>query len=295
MFFRLLGRVQVENADTSLVIASAPIRGLLAALLLEEGRFVTVEQLMGSLWESPPDSARKNLRLHVARLRGQLASLGLRERLGTLRGGGGGYRLLAAPEEVDAIRFKRLTDRGFAELRARSVSTAEATLAEALKLWQGSIGQDCTASERLRARFAAFDELHLTTRERLVEARLCRGRTIELVPEILDILTAAPFRENSWAHLMRAYYLGGDAAGAISAWDRATATLGDRLGLDLSAELRELHLSVLRRDDDAVRGPVAPGPGSAHPVTVRPRRAAGRRPAPRSRVALTGPSGCPPV
>ncbi|WP_449063208.1 AfsR/SARP family transcriptional regulator [Planomonospora algeriensis] len=276
MFFRLLGRVQVESAGASVVVTSAPIRGLLAALLLEEGRFVTVEQLMDSLWDSPPDSARKNLRLHVARLRSQLASLGLRERLSTLRGGGGGYRLLAAPEEVDVIQFKRLTARGFAELRARRVSTAETTLVEALRLWQGSAGQDCTASGRLRSRFAAFDELHLTARERLVEARLLRGRTIELVPEILDILTAAPFRENSWAHLMRACYLGGDAAGAISAWDRAAATLGDRLGLDLSAELRELHLAVLRRDDDAVRGPLAPRPdecpGTAHPVTVRPRR-----------------------
>ncbi|GII04333.1 AfsR/SARP family transcriptional regulator [Planobispora takensis] len=280
MLFRLLGRVQVETGDTSCVIASAPIRGLLAALLLEEGRFVSVEQLMGSLWDDPPDSARKNLRLHVARLRGQLAPLGLRERLSTLRGGGGGYRLLAAPEEVDAVQFKRLTARGFTELLARCAGAAETTLARALQLWQGPIGQDCTASERLRSRFVALDELHLTARERLVEARLCRGRTIDLIPEILDILAAAPFRETSWAHLMRAYYLGGDVAGAISAWDRATATLGDRLGLDLSAELCDLHLSVLRRDDHAVRGSLVPPPGEpsgrGHSATVHSQRAVGR-------------------
>ncbi|GIH95204.1 BTAD domain-containing putative transcriptional regulator [Planobispora siamensis] len=286
MLFRLLGRVQVETGDTSSVIASAPIRGLLAALLLEEGRFVAVEQLMGSLWDNPPDSARKNLRLHVARLRGQLEPLGLRERLSTLRGGGGGYRLLAVPEEVDAVQFKRLASRGFAELRARCTAAAETTLAQALDLWQGPIGQDCTASGRLRSRFLAFDELHLTARERLVEARLCRGRTIDLIPEILDILAAAPFRETSWAHLMRACYLGGDVAGAISAWDRATVTLGDQLGLDPSAELCNLHLSVLRRDDHAVRGSLAPRPSelsaSGHSTAVRSQRAAGRGRGPRS-------------
>lgn len=262
MLFRLLGHVQVETAGRSVVIKSAPVRGLLAALLLEEGRSVPVEHLLRALWDDPPDSARSNLRLYIARLRRQLAHLGLRERLVTLRGGGGdgGYRLLTAPEEVDVLRFKRLAGRGFAELRRGSTGTAEALLKQALRLWQGPVGQDCTASDQLRSRFAGFDELHLTVRERLVEARLGLGRTIDLIPEILEILAAAPFREASWAHLMRAYYLGGDMAGALSAWDRATATLGDRFGLDLSAELRELHLSVLRRDDHAVRGSFAPRP-----------------------------------
>ncbi|WP_308426448.1 AfsR/SARP family transcriptional regulator [Nonomuraea glycinis] len=255
MLFRLLGSVRIENARTSMSVKSAPVRGVFAALLLEEGRSVPVERLMRSLWDESPDSARKNLRLYMARLRRQLTALSLRERLVTLRGGGGGYRLLIEPDEVDSIRFKRLAAQGFAELRARRTDAAEATFKEALGLWQGPAGQDCAASEQMRARFAALDELHLTVRERLVEARLGLGRTLDLVPEIHDVLAAAPFRETSWAHLMRAHYLGGNAAGAISAWNSATATLSDHLGLDPSAELRELHLSVLRRDDDAIRGP----------------------------------------
>ncbi|MEV0756678.1 AfsR/SARP family transcriptional regulator [Streptosporangium sp. NPDC050280] len=184
--------------------------------------------------------------------------------------------MLIEPDEVDVIRFKRLAAQGFAELRARCTGAAEATLKESLDLWQGPAGQDCAASEQMRARFTALDELHLTVRERLVEARLGLGRTLDLVPELLDILAAAPFRETSWAHLMRAHYLGGNAAGAISAWASATATLSDHLGLDPSAELRELHLSVLRRDDDAIRGPFFrhrnEEPGPAHPAPAWPRR-----------------------
>ncbi|MFD0661895.1 AfsR/SARP family transcriptional regulator [Thermocatellispora tengchongensis] len=207
--------------------------------------------------------------MHVARLRTQLAPLDLREKLVTLRGGGGGYRMLVDPDDVDVVRFKRLAAQGFAELRVQCAGSAEVAFMEALGLWQGPVGQDCTASERLRSRFTALEELHLTVRERLVEARLRLGRTTELIPEILDILAAVPFREASWAHLMRAYYLGGDVAGAVSAWNRATATLGDQLGLDLSAELRELHLSILRRDDRAVRAPYASWPAE-HPGPVNP-------------------------
>ncbi|WP_440102583.1 AfsR/SARP family transcriptional regulator [Streptosporangium sp. H16] len=269
MLFRLLGSVRIENTETSTGVKSAPVRGVLAALLLDEGRSVPVERLMKSLWDESPDSARKNLRLHVARLRSQLTAFSLQERLITLRGGGGGYRLLIEPDEVDAIRFKRLAAQGFAELRARRTGAAEATLKESLGLWQGPAGQDCAASEQMTARFAALDELHLTVRERLVQARLSLGRNLDLVPEILDILAAAPFRETSWAHLMRAHYLGGNAAGAISAWTSATATLNDHLGLDPSAELRELHLSILRRDDDAIRGPSSHHQ-SRHPDPARP-------------------------
>ncbi len=275
MLFRLLGHVRVETARGSVGIESAPVRGVLAALLLEEGRSVPVERLLGLLWEDPPGSARKNLRLHIARLRAQLGELGLRDRLVTLRGGGGegGYRLAARGEEVDAVTFRRLASQGFAELRAGSAATAETSLTTALALWQGPIGQDCTASQRLKARFAAFDELQLTVRERLVEARLELGRTSDLIPEIQEILASAPFRETSWAHLMRAYYLGGDAAGAIDAWNRAGTTLGERLGLDPSAQLRRLHLSILRRDCDAVRSS-SPRAGEP-PMPARVRSIAG--------------------
>ncbi|WP_181871441.1 AfsR/SARP family transcriptional regulator [Sphaerisporangium album] len=223
------------------------------ALLLEEGRLASVDHLLGSLWDDPPDSARTNLRLHIARLRSQLALASLRDRLTTYRGGGGAYRLLVDSDEVDVARFKKLAALGFAELRSGSLTTAETILERALSLWQGPVGQGCTSSQKLRYRFLAFDELRITMRDRLVAARLDMGRTTDLIPEIHEILAIAPYREAAWAHLIRAYYLGGDIAGAISAWDRATATLGDELGLDVSPGLRHLHVSVLRRDDVAVR------------------------------------------
>lgn len=253
MLFRLLGRIQVDTAGRTLLVSSAPVRGVLAALLLEEGRFVPVEQLLRSLWNDPPSSARQNLRLHIARLRNQLSELSLHERLTTLRGGGGGYSLSISPEELDTIRFKRLAEKGRSELRSGLFATAEATLREALLLWRGPIGQDCTASKQLRSRFHSYGDLQVTVRERLVEARLGLGTTTDLIPEIQEILGVAPFRETSWANLIRAYYLGGDISGALAAWDRAMALFLGELGLDPSDKLRELHVSILRRDDAAIR------------------------------------------
>ncbi|MBB6472238.1 AfsR/SARP family transcriptional regulator [Sphaerisporangium rubeum] len=161
--------------------------------------------------------------------------------------------MLAETHEVDTASFRRLAALGLAEMRSGSLRAGESTLERALSLWQGPIGQGCTASLHLKARFHTFDELWITVRERLVGARLTMGRTTDLIPDIREILAVAPFREAAWAHLIRASYLGGDVAGAIRAWDQATRTLSDELGLDVSSALRQLHTAVLRRDDEAVR------------------------------------------
>lgn len=253
MLFRLLGRVQIDTANGTFPIQSAPVRGVLAALLLEEGRFIPVGKLLNALWNDPPSSARQNLRLYIARLRTQLAALSLQERLITLRGGVGGYSLSISPDELDAFRFQHLAEKGGMELQAGSFTRAERALREALSLWRGPIGQDCTASEQLRAQFQTYEKLHLTVRERLVEARLGLGATVDLVPEIRGILEIAPFRETSWADLIRACYLGGDISGALAAWRQVVELFRGELGVDPSIRLRELHAAVLRRDDAAVR------------------------------------------
>jgi DNA-binding SARP family transcriptional activator len=254
--FRLLGPVQVEVGGTAGNLVSAPVCGTLAALLLAEGRFVPVRQMIQSLWDAPPKSAGSNLRLYVARLRSQLnrfdPSLG--SRVLTVRGNGGGaYGLRIHRDELDLVRFRRLAARGCVELGRGSFDTAEVTFADALALWRGPVGPECRASDLLRSRFDALAELQLTVRERLTQARIGLGRSNDLVADIHEILSVAPLREASWVSLVRAHYLGGDLAGAFDAWRQAVSTLSDGLGLDPSSDLRELHRFMVHRDDPAVR------------------------------------------
>lgn len=250
--FQILGRIQIKDGNRVFDIPSAPVRGAMAVLLLEEGSFVSVDHLLLALWDAPPKSAPSNLRLYLSRLRAQLRQRdpALGDKLVTLRGNNGGaYGLLVEPGRVDSSRFKTLATQGIGQLLYGHPQAAEKSLTEALALWSGPIGVDCTASVLLRSRFETLNELRLTARERLVEAQLGLGRSHDLIPEIHDLLRIAPFREASWSNLIRACYLGGDVAGACAAWDRAHSTLRDELGLDVSPDLQRLHLALLRRED----------------------------------------------
>ncbi|MCK2244323.1 MULTISPECIES: AfsR/SARP family transcriptional regulator [unclassified Crossiella] len=258
MRFRLAGRVEVVTGELVVPIASATVRGLFSALLLEAGSYVTRERLIESLWDDPPKSAGENLRGYVWRLRQQLtvAAEGLADRLATLVGHSGGYAMLVPPHQVDVFQFSELAARGSAQLRAGALAEAAASFGHALKLWQGPVGQGCAASRTMQARFRSLEQLQLTVRERLAHVRLVEGRSAELIPDLQTMVGAAPYREVSWALLMRASYLAGDIAGAMATWQAATSTLAEKFGLDPSEEFRNLHLSVLQRDENRVRNGV---------------------------------------
>lgn len=255
MRLHMLGRVEVTVADRCTAISSAPVRGVLAALMLAEGRVVPVQQLLEALWDRPPQSAQNNLRLHVTRLRRQLGAISpvLKDRLVTVRtDSGAGYCLRAAPEELDLAVFRGLAVQGDAERADGRYDEAERTLSTALELWRGPVGQDCTASDRFRRRVAPLDELRLTVCERRAEVGLMLGRTTEVVPDVNDVLRIAPFRERAHANLVRARYLAGDISGALRTWARAARVLREELGLEPSDELFDLQRAMLRRDREAV-------------------------------------------
>ncbi|WP_173019705.1 AfsR/SARP family transcriptional regulator [Streptomyces alkaliphilus] len=223
MLFRVLGRAGVGTGTTEHEVRGPVARGLLTLLVLEEGRPVTPGRLVSSLWDDPPEAARRNVASHVTELRRQLAAClpEAAERLLTVSGPEGtAYRLAAEPAELDAASLRDLIERGTAALRAGSAEEAVEPLERAVALWGGPIGRDCAASTALRERFVVFDDLYATARERLVEARLALGGNTELVPEIHAILARDPLRESAWGLLVRALRGRGDAAGTFAAHTR---------------------------------------------------------------------------
>ncbi|MEU7183650.1 MULTISPECIES: AfsR/SARP family transcriptional regulator [Streptomyces] len=258
MSFFILGPLKVKVADQEHSIDTAPVRATLIALLLEEGLPVPIPVLLGRIWEFPPKTAANNLRLHISRLRGQLSLIDpiFRAKITTIRGGGGesgGYRLHIGPDELDFTRFQRTATRGLYELRSGCTEKARSSLTQALSLWRGPIGQGCSLSSRARAQFDAAEQLRSTARESLIEALINLGQSAELIPEIRKILELEPHREKSWENLIRAYYLSGDIAKALDAWEIAVSTIGNQYGLDLSPDIQRLHLAVLRRDTETIR------------------------------------------
>jgi DNA-binding SARP family transcriptional activator len=76
--FRILGPVEVESDDGRVHrLVRRQERMALAVLLIDAGRPVPVDRLIGVLWDdTPPERARGAVHTHIARIRQLLARAG---------------------------------------------------------------------------------------------------------------------------------------------------------------------------------------------------------------------------
>ncbi|MDG4863150.1 BTAD domain-containing putative transcriptional regulator, partial [Streptomyces sp. T-3] len=132
MRYCLLGPTQAIRPDgTAVPVGGARLRALLTVLALRTGRTVPVAQLVDEVWDGePPADATGALQALIGRLRRSLGP-------GVVDSVEGGYRLCAAPDDVDAHRFERLAAEGGRALADGDPVKASALLDEALALWRG--------------------------------------------------------------------------------------------------------------------------------------------------------------
>jgi DNA-binding SARP family transcriptional activator len=70
MEFRILGPLEVSDGGRSLPLGGSKQRALLARLLLDANRTVSVDQLVDGLWgQAAPNTAAKGVQIYVSRLR----------------------------------------------------------------------------------------------------------------------------------------------------------------------------------------------------------------------------------
>jgi predicted ATPase/DNA-binding SARP family transcriptional activator len=235
--FRILGPLEVEGVAT---LGGPKPRALLARLALEAGRVVPVERLVDDLWpEEPPKTARHALEVYVSTLRRALGPDRVRRE-------SGGYLLDAAADDVDAARFGRLAAEGARLLERGDPSPARAALADALELWRGPALLDVGPS--LAAERARLDSARLAALEDRIEADLRLGRHDEVIAELEQFVQDEPLRERPRRQMMLALYRAGRQADALAAYRSARRQVLDELGLEPSAELRELEAAILRQE-----------------------------------------------
>ena len=105
---------------------------LLALLLIERGRPVSVDRLVEALWPTePPDGAPATVRAYVSKLR---ASIGPNA---PITNSPAGYALDVPEDRVDAFRFERLAIEGRDALDGGATRRAAERLRAALGLWRG--------------------------------------------------------------------------------------------------------------------------------------------------------------
>ena len=255
--YRLLGPLEVVHRGEAVPTGGQRKRALLARLLLEANRTVSIDALVDALWgERTPSTAVKMVHIYVSQLRKVLPH-------GVLQTRAPGYRLEVAPEAVDLLRFERLHKEGREALADGDAITAAGRLAAACALWRGpALGE---FSEPFAAAAAAhLDELRLLAVEDRVDAELALGHHRVVAGELQALVASHPLRERPRRQLMLALYRQGRHAEALASFQELHAALRDELGIDPSAGLAELQYRILNQDpalDHASPASAPPGPG----------------------------------
>ncbi|GIG60721.1 XRE family transcriptional regulator [Longispora fulva] len=255
MRFGILGPVRVCGADGDCPSMQPRQRAVLAYLLLHAGRPVSADRLVAAIWgDAPPVTARAQVQVAISTLRGVLRRAGLADLLETLPAG---YALTPGPDDFDLDAF------------TARVSPADAdagALRAALGLWRGPALGDVAApyADAVRTR---LEDLRLTTRERLADRELDRGRYRELVVELTELVAAYPSRERFREQLMLALHGCGRTRDALRVADDFRRLLAEEHGLDPRPGFAALEESIRRADPALAPGAATrPAPAAARPA-----------------------------
>jgi DNA-binding SARP family transcriptional activator len=220
MDYRLLGPPEVLD-EGRVVALTGKGAAVLALLVLNANRVVPRTTLMDAVWPGESASARRNLEVHVSRLRKALPS----GRGGTeITSRGGGYLLAADPESVDVNRFERMVESGQRALEARRHEDAIVDLRAGLELWRGRPLEGLEDYAFAAAEAERLEDVRLGALEARFEAELALGRHQAVIAEIRALANAHPARETLRYQLMIALYRNGRQADALAATRRRAVT-----------------------------------------------------------------------
>ncbi|MGW4544693.1 AfsR/SARP family transcriptional regulator, partial [Streptomyces chartreusis] len=249
--YRILGTTQVLRPDGRPVpVGGARLRALLTVLALRAGRTVPVGLLVDEVWgDEPPADATGALQALVGRLRRALGA-------DAILSAEGGYRLAAAPDDVDLNRFERLVGEGTRALADGDPAKAAGVLDDALALWHGPALADLPdhTAEAARQETRRLDALR--TRH---TAALALGHAEQSLPELTALCDTHPLDEPLQALRLRALRDAGRTAEALAAYEDVRRLLADRLGSDPGPELRALHGELLRPTEEGRGTAARPG------------------------------------
>jgi DNA-binding SARP family transcriptional activator/tetratricopeptide (TPR) repeat protein len=265
--FCLLGPVVVRRGGVALPVPRGSQRAVLAVLLLNAGRVVSVGEIAETLWGAAPlPSASATVRNYVKRLRRVLGDAG-QARIVTRPPG---YVIRVEPGELDVARFEVLLEGARNAVRGGSWEAAADQAREALALWRGEPLADVESQALVLREVPRLAELRLQVAELQIDAELRLGRHGVVIAELERMAAAHPLRENLHAQLMLALYRDGRQAEALAAYRHARRVIVDELGAEPGVELRELHQQIL------TTGPVLASPESGQLSPGGPRPASTR-------------------
>jgi DNA-binding SARP family transcriptional activator len=240
--FHVLGPLQVTQADTPVMLGGPRERVLLAALLVEHGRVVSVDGLVQALWgDDPPATARHQVAIGVSRLRKAFAAAGAGP--GVIATCAPGY--LVAGRWLDARCFEEHARQAHDALAAGDREEAAGLLRAGLALWRGPAlsGIDRPFAEIEAAR---LEERRLLVTEEHIGLEPDLGRHEEAIGDLIALVRAHPLRERLRGLLMLALHQAGRRAEALAVYQAGRRQLVETLGVEPGPQLRAVHEALLR-------------------------------------------------
>ncbi|WP_078559432.1 BTAD domain-containing putative transcriptional regulator [Streptomyces sp. PRh5] len=241
--FRVLGALEITSAIGHVItLRGVNARRLLGVLLLTPGEWVSDERLIELAW-SPMGASRAALHNAVSRLRGWLhtsvdCSVALEYSAAR-------YRIKVPPESVDVVRFRsQLADAEHARSRQERADHLLAALGE----WRGPVLAHTREWIRTDPEVVNLEKSRLDSTCELADIALQTGGIEQALPYVERMAGALPYDEPLQARLITMLGACGRRAEALRVYEEVRAGLAEELGVDPSAELRDVHLRLLRGD-----------------------------------------------
>ncbi|MET7337947.1 BTAD domain-containing putative transcriptional regulator [Nonomuraea sp. NPDC005650] len=242
--FGILGEVGAWVDGRPIDLGPARQRCVLAALLVDANRPVSLDRLTDRVWgDTPPQRAAGTLHSYLSRLRAVIPA--------EIHRGAAGYLLRVREEAVDLHRFRAL----LARARASDDREAARLYGLALGLWRGEPFADLDTPWLAALRHTLRTE-HLSARLDHHDVQLRLGRHAELLPELTVLADRHPLDERLTGQLLLALYRNGRQAEALDRYERVRHRLADELGADPGPDLRRLHLRLLNAEAALAPRPV---------------------------------------
>jgi SARP family transcriptional regulator, regulator of embCAB operon len=246
--FGVLGPLQLSAGGTLVPLGAPKQRAVLAMLVMNRNRPVSVEALINAVWDQwPVPAARTSIHSYVSNLRRVLGSAGYDPNK-ALASVPPGYQLSVDDDDCDLGRFITEKNAGVHAAAAGRFEDASSYFSAALAEWRGPVLDDLREFAFVDTFATALSEVKVVAQTALAEAEIACGRADAIIVR-LEVLTAEhPFREKLWAQLITAYYVTERQSDALNAYRRLKTNLAENLGIDPGPTLRTLHERILRQE-----------------------------------------------
>lgn len=266
---RVLGPLSVEHGGLPVRLGGHKQRAVLACLLTEPNRVLSVDRVAEAVWgDEPPDRAAGIVQVYVSNLRRALEPLkvtrGGRELIVTRRPG---YLVEVDAGELDLLAFDALVSQARKAVADGAAGDAVDIYRQADALWRGPLLSDLADESFVRPIAARLEGVRVRALEERMELELGLGRHGDLVADLQGLVAGQPLNERLRELYMLALYRAGRQADALAAFREGRDALVDELGLEPGAALRTMEHRILVQDpslDLPVEGAPIEGPTVLH-------------------------------